>query len=280
MPGDGPAPASAIGPTSVPAPDSEGLPENIESDQPADDLSRPAADEPQDDAYTQDSPHPSDPAFDNYLLDSSQPIDEPWSSDRTDDWQESARGMDWAARRELAKKLDAIRQIAHTGRRSRQTILYTHITDEVLLAGQGVARVEGYGPAYVDRLRELLGHDQVVIQPVIDLRVGVSVDAYEIPRRIREQVKLTYPVEQFPYGTAATTDSIDLDHIEPFDPHGPPKQTSTANLVPLRRFSHRVKTHGGWGFRRVDELTVEWTTRHGFVFHVDHLGTHRVDDGD
>lgn len=253
----------ATGPASAPA-DSEGRPDDIDH-------------APEDDAYADDTPHPSDPAFDDYLPDPSQAIDEPWSSDRTDERQESDRGMDWAARRELAKKLDAIRQAAHTGRRPRQTILYAHLTDEVLLAGQGVARVEGYGPVYVDRLHELLGHDQVVIQPVIDLRVGVSVDAYEIPRRIREQVKLTYPVEQFPYGTAMTTDSIDLDHIEPFDPHGPPKQTSTANLVPLRRFSHRVKTHGGWGFQRIDERTVEWTTRHGFVFRVDHLGTHRVD---
>ncbi|GAA0963663.1 hypothetical protein GCM10009554_83420 [Kribbella koreensis] len=253
---------------------------DIDSGQRADDLNRFATDHPHDGAYAEDTPHPSDPAYDDYLPDSSDPINEPWSSNQADEVQDSDRGMDWAARRELAKKLEAIRQIAYTGRRPRQTVLYAHITDEVLLAGQGVARVEGYGPVFVDRLHELLGHDQVVIQPVIDLSVGVSVDAYEIPRRIRERVKLTYPVEQFPYGTAMTTDSIDLDHIEPFDPHGPPGQTSTANLVPLRRFSHRVKTHGGWTSRRLDERTVEWTTRNGFVFRVDHLGTHRVDDGE
>ncbi|NEA35786.1 DUF222 domain-containing protein [Streptomyces sp. SID13031] len=267
------APTATRRDESVPAPaaESAGQADDIEFDHESDG-----------DDFTDDSPYPSSPAFEGYLLDPPQPLDSSRSSDRSsdrvDEAQEPDRGMDWTARRELGKKISAIRQSAYTTRRPRQTVIYAHITDEVLLAGQGVARVEGYGPVYVKRLQEFLGHDQVVIQPVIDLRVGVSVDAYEIPRRIREQVKLTYPVEQFPYGTAMTTDSIDLDHIEAFDPNGPPKQTSTENLSPLRRFSHRVKTHGDWKVQRVDDHTQEWTTRHGFKFRVDHLGTHRVED--
>ena len=126
---------------------------------------------------------------------------------------------------------------------------------------------------FAARLEELLGHDQVVVQPVIDLRDKVSVDAYEIPRRIRERVKLAYPVEQFVFGTAGTTNSTDLDHIRPFSATGPPGQTSTENLIPLRRFSHRVKTHGHWQVRRLNDDAVEWTTRHGFKFIVDHQGT-------
>ncbi|WBQ03188.1 hypothetical protein [Kribbella sp. CA-293567] len=227
-----------------------------------------------------DSPHPSDPAADDCFADPGPSPDfwqPPGQSDEAHD--DTDHGMDAAARRELSRKLNAIQQLAYTGRKRRRTVLYAHITDEVLLAGHGVARVEGYGPVYAKRLAELLGHDQVVIQPVIDLNNAVSVDAYEIPRRIREQVKLTYPVEQFPYGTAATTDGIDLDHIEPFDPNGPPKQTSTTNLAPLRRFSHRVKTHGAWKVQRVDDQVQEWTTRHGFRFRVDQTGTHRLDDG-
>jgi len=51
------------------------------------------------------------------------------------------------------------------------------------------------------------------------------------------------------------------------------------NLAPLRRFSHRVKTHGhGWRARRVDHKTIEWRTPNGFTFRVDPTGTHRVDD--
>jgi hypothetical protein len=110
-----------------------------------------------------------------------------------------------------------------------------HITDQTLLAGEGVTRVERFGPVFTDRLEELLGHGQLIIKPVIDLNDNkFSVNAYEIPRRIRERVKLTHPVEQFPYGTAETTDSTDLDHIHPYDfkATGPPGQTSITNLLP------------------------------------------------
>jgi hypothetical protein len=238
-------------------------------------LTTPADDASDDGAFIDDSPHPSDPAFDDYLLDPAPPLG---ANDHGSTAEESNTAMDWPARRDLARKLNAIQQLAHTGQRPRRTVLYAHITDETLLAGGGVARVEGFGPVYAHKLRELLGHDQVVIQPVIDLNTPISVDAYEIPHRIREQVKLTYPVEQFPYGTAATTSSTDLDHLTAFDPNGPPGQTSTTNLVPLRRFSHRVKTHGRWKVQRIDDQTQEWTTRHGFKFRVDPTGTHRIDD--
>jgi hypothetical protein len=193
------------------------------------------------------------------------------------------------ARKEVARKLAAIKESAYsspsagvTGRRRKpaRTTLYVHITDETLLAGGGVARVERFGPVFAARLEELLGHDQIVVKPVIDLNGRLSVDAYEIPRRIRERVKLAYPIEQFVFGAAETTDSVDLDHIAPFDfgATGPPRQTSTDNLTPLRRYSHRVKTHGGWRVHRLDDGALEWTTKHGFKFRVDHTGTHPLVD--
>ncbi|QNE17518.1 hypothetical protein F1D05_05855 [Kribbella qitaiheensis] len=187
-------------------------------------------------------------------------------------------GMDPAARLELRRKLDAIRQDHPDtrGRRIYQTVVNLHITDETLLAGQGTARVEGYGPVYTDRLEELLGHHRVVVRPVIDLNNAISVHAYEIPGRFRDHLNLRYPVEQFPYGTGETTRSTDLDHIQPYRTAGPPGQTNTDNLAPLRRFSHRLKTHGDWRYRRVDHLTLEWTTPHGYVIDVDHNGTHRA----
>jgi hypothetical protein len=194
----------------------------------------------------------------------------------------AAVAMDDAAHRELAGKLAAIKQDAYSngigaGNRPARTALYVHITDQTLLADRGVARVEGFGPALVARLSELLGHDKIVIQPVIDLNETVSVDAYEIPYRIREHIKLKYPVEQFPYGTAETGINTDLDHLKPYRKDGPPGQTSTSNLTPLGRLSHRIKTFGGWKVTRLDNDTLEWTTRHGFKLHVTQDGTYLVD---
>lgn len=194
----------------------------------------------------------------------------------------AAAAMDDAALRELDRKLAAIKQDAYTegigaGSRPVRTVVYAHLTDRTLLANDGVARIEGYGPALVASLSELLGHDNIVIQPVIDLNDDtISVDAYEIPHRIRERVKLRYPVEQFPYGTAETGINTDLDHIKPYDKNGPPGQTNTDNITPLGRLSHRIKTHGGWKVTRLDNDTLEWTTRNGFTLHVTHRGTYLV----
>ncbi|WP_329001867.1 hypothetical protein OHA18_02440 [Kribbella sp. NBC_00709] len=195
--------------------------------------------------------------------------------------------MDAAAQRALHSHLARIKHDAHTnpgsdrGTRVRpgKTEIYVHLTDHTLATGTGVLRAEGLGPMLADQLAELVGHGPYIVKPVIDLNDAVSVDAYEIPDRIRERVKLTHPVEVFPYGTRETIRSMDLDHLRPYDPLGPPGQTSTTNLAPLGRFGHRVKTHAiGWDVRRVDRTTLEWTTPHGFRFHVDPTGTHRVPD--
>jgi hypothetical protein len=191
--------------------------------------------------------------------------------------------MDAAARRALHARLAQIKHDAHTQPTSGvrvgpgRTEIYLHLTDHTLATGTGVLRVEGLGPMIADQLTELVGHGPYLVKPVIDLNDAVSVNAYEIPEKIRERVKLTHPVELFPYGTRETTRSIDLDHIQPYDPLGPPGQTATTNLAPLGRFGHRVKTHAaGWTVRRVDYKTLEWTTPHGFRFHVDPTGTHRI----
>jgi hypothetical protein len=161
--------------------------------------------------------------------------------------------------------------------RPGQTEVFVHLTDLTLATGTGVLRAEGIGPLLADQLTELVGHGPYTVKPVIDLNDAVSVDAYEIPTRIRERVRLIHPVELFPYGTRETHRAIDLDHIEPYDPYGPPGQTSTRNLAPLSRFAHRVKTHApGWNVHRVDAKTLEWTTPHGFTFQVDPTGTHRA----
>ncbi|MFF1816689.1 hypothetical protein ACFVWG_05305 [Kribbella sp. NPDC058245] len=161
--------------------------------------------------------------------------------------------------------------------RPGKTEVYVHLTDHTLATGTGVIRAEEIGPLLAAQLTEVVGYGPYIVKPVIDLNKAVSSDPYEATNQIREHIKLIHPAELFPYGTRETTNSIDLDHIKPYDPLGPPGQTNTQNLAPLGRFGRRVKTHArGWKVRRIDPQTIEWTTPHGFVVRVDPTGTQPV----
>ncbi|MEI8410056.1 hypothetical protein V9K98_33880, partial [Kribbella sp. CCNWLW197] len=237
-----------------------------------------------DDEADRDAPYPGDSDLPDPLDVPFKEVVEPFDPGLRLDPDDGDGGevLDAAARRALEARLAQVRHAAHThprtGRAVRpgQTEIYVHLTDHTLATGTGVLRVESLGPLLASQLRELVGHGPYTVKPVIDLHDAVSVDAYEIPDRIRERVKLLHPVELFPYGTRETHAAMDLDHIEAYDPLGPPGQTTPANLEPLRRFPHRVKTHGHWKVRRLDPTTLEWTTPHGFTFHVDPTGTHRA----
>ncbi|MFC9691089.1 hypothetical protein ACFTSF_21235 [Kribbella sp. NPDC056951] len=259
----------------------------------------PVPDEPgPDDEADRDAPHPSN-------SDQPDPLDhtdrrpdhlaEPFPAD-TDHEPDDGEPMDAAAQRALASRLAQIKHDAYarlasiqppdtparpgTPTRPGKTEIYVHLTDHTLASGDGVLRAEEIGPLLATQLSELIGYSPYTVKPVIDLNHAVSVNCYEASERIRERVKLTHPVELFPYGTRETNHSIDLDHLKPYDPLGPPGQTNTQNLAPLGRYAHRVKTHArGWNVRRINPTTLEWTTPHGFVFHVDPTGTHRVVPG-
>ncbi|GAA1704681.1 hypothetical protein GCM10009745_60190 [Kribbella yunnanensis] len=256
----------------------------------------PGPDEPGlDDEADRDAPHPSS-------SDQPDPLDhtdrrtghlaEPFPAG-TDHEPDDGEPMDAAAQRALASRLAQIKHDAYarlasiqppdtptrpgTPARPGKTEIYVHLTDHTLASGDGVLRAEEIGPLLATQLSELIGYSPYTVKPVIDLNHAVSVNCYEATERIRERVKLTHPVELFPYGTRETNHSIDLDHLEPYDPLGPPGQTCTTNLAPLGRYAHRVKTHArGWNVRRINPTTLEWTTPHGFVFHVNPTGTHRV----
>jgi hypothetical protein len=54
---------------------------------------------------------------------------------------------------------------------------------------------------------------------------------------------------------------------------GPPGQTSTQNLAALCRRHHRLKTFGGWTYRRTGPASYLWTSPHGATYLRDHTGT-------
>ena len=194
-----------------------------------------------------------------------------WDTCRTPDHDTPT--TDAAGRRDaLAGRLDNIRRGGTV-----QSILHVHLTDHTLATGHGVLRVDHLGPLLATQLGELLGHRRFVVKPVIDLHEQISVDAYEIPDRIREHLQLRYPTCVFPWCNRPSVD-CDLDHIVPYDDTGPPGQTSTENLAPGCRRHHRAKTHGGWRYQRLPDGAFEWTSPHGARYRVDHTGTQHLPD--
>ncbi len=170
-------------------------------------------------------------------------------------------------------------------------MLYLHLSDASL---GGAARVGRVGntqtPITVQQIRDWCGRPdaQVVVKPVIDLRQAVSVHAYELSDRIREQVALRDLTCVFPWCSRTAqphsnrvdrggrpVHSTDCDHIVPYGSGGP---TSTDNLAPLCRRHHRLKTHAGWRYRvHPHPGSYLWTSPHGLRFVRDHTGTREVD---
>jgi hypothetical protein len=155
--------------------------------------------------------------------------------------------------------------------------LFVHLTDDALRTGDGVARIEGVGPIDVRQLCEVLGHADVTVTPVLDLRMRRRVDAYEHPEVVKDHVWVQSGGDCFPWTPrTATRDGVDYDHAVPYDDTGPPGQTGPHNSGPLRRRHHRTKTHGGYTTRVVGPGRHLWRTPHGRAFLVDHTGTTRL----
>ena len=158
------------------------------------------------------------------------------------------------------------------------------VAAEALTAGTGIARVENVGPIMLGQLHILLGNRcSISLKPVIDLPAEhISVDCYEIPAQLREQLLLRYPADVFPYA-AAVSRSIDIDHTIPYlspDRGGPPGQTRIGNLGPHVRRHHNVKTHGRWQVRQPEPGTWLWRSPSRRIYLVNATGTHPVGNTD
>lgn len=137
-----------------------------------------------------------------------------------------------------------------------EATLVVHLSEESLTVPGGLGRCDRLGPLTASQIRQLLGHCRVRVQPVYDPHHVVAVDAYEIPARVRRAVLARHPFEVFPY-SAHRSDGCDLDHTRPWR-QGRAGQTSTDNLGPLRRKTHRAKTHAGWELTQPEPGRFVW----------------------
>ena len=129
-----------------------------------------------------------------------------------------------AGGREVAQRPS--RDPAH--RRPSSTSTSTSPTSTTTSSSAG--RAERLGPVSRAKIREWVGDSQVRIQPVIRMDGDEPVNGHDPPDRMRDQVILRDSTCQFP---SCQVDSrrCDLDHVIPYDPHGPPGQTRPSNLV-------------------------------------------------
>jgi hypothetical protein len=189
----------------------------------------------------------------------------------------SEEGLDPTLLRAL---LEALERFDAT-RLDPTTVFHVHVSRDALLAGKGVARVEGLGAMSLHEVRDwLLGvhgldhlRHQIRVLPVLDAAAVTPVDRYEVPRAMSRLAGIRTPFEVFPYGTLDSRQADD-DHCRPYRPHGPPGQTNIDNLAKLSRFHHRLKTNGGWALRTWTDGEYWWRTPHGHWFRVDATGTH------
>jgi len=161
----------------------------------------------------------------------------------------------------------------------RDLTLYLHLDPTNPLTGE-IAEVEGRGLVTRTQIEQWLHlpDTKVTIKPVIDLNKTsqtdktLGTDAYAIPDRIREQVMLRDRTCAFPFCNRPARRN-DVDHVNPYDPDGPPRQTAVEKLASLCRMHHRLKTHSAWTYSVIEPGTYLWGSPHGYTYLRDPGGT-------
>ena len=128
-----------------------------------------------------------------------------------------------------------------------------------------VGEIEKLGAATLTKIRDWVGHHQVVIQPVLNMQRGDAVDVHDPPNWMRALVMLRDGHCIFPRCTIDAR-ACDLDHTIPYQPDGPPGQTRPDNLAALCRRHHRAKTSGVWRYARTPEGGYLWHGPYGVKF--------------
>ncbi len=113
---------------------------------------------------------------------------------------------------------------------------------------------------------------QIDVLPVIDLAEHIHTDAYEVPDRLAQQVRLRDVICVYPYCTRPAR-RCDCDHRVAYQQGG---STCSCNIAPLCRGHHRLKTHSGWTYTKLDETSYLWSSPHGYHYLRDHTGTRDV----
>jgi len=164
-------------------------------------------------------------------------------------------------------------------RAGREVVLYAHLPADALHTSDPdtVAEVTNHGfglvtAAQVATWCGLPDTTKITVKPVIDLNTELTSPGYRPSGTLDEQVRLRDRECVFPRCQRAATHA-DLDHTVPYDPDGPPGQTTTRNLAVLCRLHHRMKTHCGWTYTMVEPGVFLWRSPYGYHYLRDRSGT-------
>ncbi|MGJ3509109.1 DUF222 domain-containing protein [Enemella sp. A6] len=138
----------------------------------------------------------------------------------------------------------------------------------------GVASIDRWGHTLLPQLQDVLAGCRVTVRPVVAGADLAPVDEYRVPTAMRLAVQARNPVDVFPYGTRPSA-SCEVDHTNAFDhvnKHGR-GQTRPGNLGPLSKYTHRLKTHGGWHLTQPAPGIFDWTSPLGYQYRVTSDGT-------
>ncbi len=120
----------------------------------------------------------------------------------------------------------------------------------------------GYGPIHAELARKIVREQEKSewTGVVTDPETGEPLHAVALRRRPtaqqRRMIRALLPYCSFP-GCRMPAIGSDLDHTVDYAERGP---TTVRNQVPLCRRHHRAKHRGGWRYRRVDRVSVRWTS--------------------
>jgi hypothetical protein len=161
----------------------------------------------------------------------------------------------------------------------REIVLYAHLSADAIRTRDADAPVtlENAGGQLLTagQVAEWCGREdttKVTVRPVIDLAATITRTGYQPTDQLAEQIRVRDRVCAFPWCQRPAR-HCDLDHIEAYDPNGPPGQTASDNLACLCRLHHRMKTHAGWTYTMLEPGTFLWSSPHGHTYLTDAHGT-------
>jgi hypothetical protein len=164
--------------------------------------------------------------------------------------------------------------VGRTGDRRVRPVAQIRVTVPLstLLGGSEPGELAGYGPIDPVTARALAADGvwrRLVTDPLSGAVLDLGRTRYRPSRELAEHVIARDRTCVRP-GCSADAESCDLDHTREFHPRegdpGPGGTTSAANLAPLCRRDHRLKTDGGHDLHQISSGRFEWVTPTGMVY--------------